>query len=94
MDIHYNWRNPITNVRTFGSDVENVKKMGVAYVREIQKHGVAAAIKHFPGDGCDERDQHVSISVNSLSCEEWDKSYGQVYSECIKALIKASLIAL
>ena len=78
IDIDYNWRNPITNVRTFGSDVENVRTMGRAYVEEIQKHGVAATIKHFPGDGCDERDQHVSMSVNSLSCEDWDASYGRV----------------
>ena len=85
VDIDYNWRNPITNFRTFGSDPETVAKMGEAYVREIQRHGVAACIKHFPGDGCDERDQHVSPSVNSLSCDEWDKTYGAVYSRCISA---------
>ena len=85
VDIDYNWRNPITNFRTFGSDPKTVADMGEAYVREIQKHGVAACIKHFPGDGCDERDQHVSPSVNSLSCEEWDKTYGKVYSRCIEA---------
>ena len=84
VDIDYNWRNPITNFRTFGSDPETVAKMGGAYVTEIQKHGVAACIKHFPGDGCDERDQHVSVSVNSLSCEEWDETYGSVYSHCIQ----------
>ncbi len=92
VDIDYNWRNPITNVRTFGSDVETVEKMGVAYVEALQKHGVAAAIKHFPGDGCDERDQHVSASVNSLSCEDWDNSYGRVYSSCIKAGAKTVMV--
>ncbi len=85
IDIDYNWRNPITNFRTFGSDVETVASMGEAYVRELQRHGVAACIKHFPGDGCDERDQHVSPSVNSLSCEEWDRSFGEVYRRCIEA---------
>lgn len=92
IDIDYNWRNPITNVRTFGSDVPTVSKMGVAYVKAIQEHGVAACIKHFPGDGCDERDQHVSASVNSLSCEEWDASYGRVYSDCIKAGAKTVMV--
>ncbi len=85
IDIDTNWRNPITNFRTFGSKPELVSEMGQAYVREIQKHGVAACIKHFPGDGCDERDQHVAPSVNSLSCEEWDATYGKVYSDCINA---------
>ena len=34
VDIDYNWRNPVTNVRTFGSDVKTVTEMGVAYVKE------------------------------------------------------------
>lgn len=85
IDIDTNWRNPVTNVRTFGSNPDTVREMGVAYVTEIQKHGVAACIKHFPGDGCDERDQHVSISINSRSCEEWDNTYGKAYSACIEA---------
>ncbi|MBQ9783508.1 MAG: glycoside hydrolase family 3 protein [Clostridia bacterium] len=92
IDIDYNWRNPVTNVRTFGSDVDTVREMGVAYVKELQKHGVAATIKHFPGDGCDERDQHVSVSVNSLSREEWDQSYGSVYRACIEAGAKAVMV--
>ncbi len=85
IDIDYNWRNPITNVRTFGSCPERVKNMGVAYVKAVQKEGVAASIKHFPGDGRDERDQHLVTSINDLSCEEWDKTYGAAYKACIDA---------
>lgn len=85
IDIDYNWRNPITNTRTFGSDPERVKEMGRAYVEEVQKHGLAASIKHFPGDGRDERDQHVAMSINDLSCEEWDATYGAAYQACIDA---------
>ena len=55
IDIDYTFRNPITNIRTFGSDPERVKNMGVAYVEAVQRQGVAASIKHFPGDGRDER---------------------------------------
>ncbi|NTV89802.1 MAG: glycoside hydrolase family 3 protein [Clostridiales bacterium] len=84
IDIDYNFRNPITNTRTFGSDPERVKRMGVQYVKSIQKQGVAACIKHFPGDGVDERDQHLVVNVNDLSCEEWDQSYGEVYKACIE----------
>ena len=92
IDIDYNWRNPITNVRTFGSDADRVAKMGAEYVKAIQDFCVAAAIKHFPGDGCDERDQHVSASVNSLSCEEWDSTYGKAYSACIEAGAKTVMV--
>jgi beta-N-acetylhexosaminidase len=85
IDIDYNFRNPITNIRTFGSDPERVKNMGVAYVEAVQSHGVAASIKHFPGDGRDERDQHLVTSVNDFSVEEWDATYGEAYKASIAA---------
>ena len=92
IDIDYNWRNPITNTRTFGSNPELVAAMGKAYVEEVQKHGVAACIKHFPGDGRDERDQHVAPSINDLSCEDWDATYGKAYKAGIEAGAKTVMI--
>jgi beta-N-acetylhexosaminidase len=59
--------------------------MGVAYVKAVQAQGVAASIKHFPGDGVDERDQHLVTSINDLPCEAWEASYGAVYRACIEA---------
>lgn len=85
VDIDRNPFNPITNVRTFGSNVERVKKMGVAYVRAAQEAKVAASCKHFPGDGVDFRDQHIVGSTNSLSVDEWNQTYGEIYSACIDA---------
>ncbi|MCL2248915.1 MAG: hypothetical protein FWC13_06560 [Oscillospiraceae bacterium] len=85
IDIDYNFRNPITNIRTFGSDPERVKSMGVEYVKAIQKEGIAASIKHFPGDGVDERDQHLVTSVNTMSCDDWDNTFGSAYRACIDA---------
>ncbi len=84
IDIDTNFRNPITNTRTFGADPETVLKLGTEYVRTVQEHGMAASIKHFPGDGQDERDQHLVTSINDLSCEEWDKTYGLIYKSCIE----------
>jgi len=78
-----NFRNPITNIRTYGSDPERVLRMGKAYVKGVQENGVAASIKHFPGDGVDDRDQHLHISINSLSVEDWDQTYGMVYKGLI-----------
>ena len=85
IDIDYNFRNPITNTRTFGSDPKRVRDMGEAYVKAVQKHGVAASIKHFPGDGCDERDQHLVTSINDLDCAAWDDTYGEAYRKGIEA---------
>lgn len=92
IDIDYNFRNPITNTRTFGSNAETVATFGKAYVEEVQKHGIAASIKHFPGDGVDERDQHLLASVNTFSCEEWDRTYGNAYKTCIDAGAKTVMV--
>lgn len=83
IDIDYNYRNPITNTRTYGSDPERVLRMGKAYMQGIHENGCCVSIKHFPGDGVDERDQHLVTSVNSLSVEEWDKTYGMIYKSLI-----------
>ncbi|MDO5671549.1 MAG: glycoside hydrolase family 3 N-terminal domain-containing protein [Actinomycetaceae bacterium] len=87
VDIMRNWRNPIISNRSFSSDPDKVLSMSLAYMRGIQESGILPAAKHFPGDGIDERDQHLSASVNSYSCEEWDATFGKVY----KGLIDAGL---
>ena len=84
VDIDRNWRNPITNVRTYGSDPDFVLACGRQYLRAAKEENVDVAIKHFPGDGCDEVDQHILTSVNSLSCEEWDATYGKIYRQLIE----------
>lgn len=85
VDIDRNWRNPITNVRTYGDDPDRVLECGLNYMKAAKEENVLVAIKHFPGDGCDEVDQHILTSVNSLSCEEWDATYGKIYGGLIEA---------
>ena len=83
IDIDRNPENPITNVRTFGSDPDRIIRMAKAYMDACRENGIATTIKHFPGDGVDFRDQHLMASVNSLSADEWFASYGRVYQELI-----------
>jgi len=83
-DIDMNYRNPITNVRSFGSDKEMVLRMAKNYFKAAKEEGVAPTMKHFPGDGVDERDQHLLVSVNSLTYEEWMDTYGYIYQELIQ----------
>jgi beta-N-acetylhexosaminidase len=85
VDIDMNFRNPITNVRTYGNNPDTVLEMGKEYMKAARECGVAVSVKHFPGDGVDEVDQHLLTSVNTLSCEEWDKTYGKIYKELIDA---------
>ncbi len=85
IDIDYNYHNPITNTRTYGSDPERVLRMACAFMKGIQENGITVSIKHWPGDGVDGRDQHLVTSVNSLSVEEWDATFGMVYGGMIDA---------
>lgn len=92
VDIDYNFRNPITNTRTFGSDAETVLSFSAEYMKECQSRGVACSVKHFPGDGRDERDQHLCTTVNDLSAEEWDKTYGRIYKSLIDGGAKTVMV--
>jgi beta-N-acetylhexosaminidase len=92
VDIDYNFRNPITNVRTFGSDPERVLRNASIYVETVQKYGVAAACKHFPGDGVDFRDQHLHPTYNSLSAEEWYATYGKIYQTLIEGGLMSVMV--
>lgn len=83
VDIMRNWRNPIISSRSFSGDTDLVLEMSKAYMKGIMESGILPAAKHFPGDGIDERDQHLSASVNSYSCEEWDATFGKVYKGLI-----------
>lgn len=90
VDVDYNFRNPITNVRTFGSDPDVVLENALLCVEEIQKNAMAAACKHFPGDGVDYRDQHLHPTYNDLSEQEWYASYGKIY----RALIEKGVLSI
>ncbi len=92
VDIDLNFRNPITNIRTFGDDPQRVIDFALAYMRGVKESGVAATAKHFPGDGVDERDQHLVTTVNTLSCAEWDDTYGRVYKTLIDAGVPAVMV--
>lgn len=92
VDIDMNFRNPITNLRTFGDSAERVFRMGLAYMRGADEAGVAVSIKHFPGDGVDERDQHLHVTQNDLSADEWEATYGMIYKGLIDAGAKTVMV--
>ncbi len=86
-DLLLNWRNTIVNTRAFGDDPDRVIARCLAYMEGAHEANIACCTKHFPGDGVEERDQHLVMGCNDLSCEAWDESFGKVY----KALFAAGL---
>ena len=82
-DLFLNWRNTIVNTRCFSNDPDINIEMCKAYIRGVHNQKIACCTKHFPGDGSEERDQHLLMGCNDLSCEEWDATYGKVYQALI-----------
>ncbi len=93
VDLNVNFRNPLTQSRSLSDDPDRIIRIGGAYIRGIQKNGyLAATVKHFPGDGVDERNQHFMTTVNSLSKEEWMATYGKVYKELFKQGVASVMV--
>lgn len=85
VDLNYNPYNPITNTRSMGDRPDRVCRLAPAWIGALQAHGVAATAKHFPGDGMDDRDQHLVTTVNNLPFAQWMETYGQVWKTVIDA---------
>jgi beta-N-acetylhexosaminidase len=92
VDIHYNWRNTVISTRSFGNTPEVVIERAKEYFDGLSESNMVAAMKHFPGDGMDERDQHVVTSYNTLGVDEWNESYGRVYRELIEHGVQSIMI--
>lgn len=60
-DVNTNPANPVIGVRSFGADTDLVARHTAAMVRGIQKTGIAACAKHFPGHGDTHTDSHLGL---------------------------------
>lgn len=85
VDLYRNWRNPIVSVRTWSADPDQTLELSLEYMRGIMESNIMPAAKHWPGDGIDERDQHLSSAPNWYSTKEWDATFGKVYQGLIDA---------
>ncbi len=84
VDITYNWECEEVLARAYGHDPKLVAAMGKAYMDGVHEtEGVASCAKHFPGNGQDYRDAHVSNNVNHFGEADWMASYGHVYQTLI-----------
>jgi beta-N-acetylhexosaminidase len=60
-DVATNPDNPSLGARSFGDDPQRVAELTAAMVRGLQGEGVAATLKHFPGDGAARTDPHHEL---------------------------------
>lgn len=77
--VHWNWapvadidsepRNPVINIRSFGSDHRTVSAHAIAYIQGTQLAGVLACAKHVPGHGNTTVDSHVTLPTMDPSSD-------------------------
>lgn len=91
-DIYMNWRNTIVNTRSFGDMADTVIENARAFIKGVHESNMACCCKHFPGDGVEERDQHLVLGVNDLSVEDWDKSFRRVYQTMIDEGLESIMV--
>jgi len=61
LDVNNNLENPIIGIRSYSDDPTVVAEMGVKYIKGLQKSGVIAGGKHFPGHGDTSIDSHLDL---------------------------------
>ncbi len=83
VDISRAFRNAVVGTRSYGSNPAQILDHARAYVRALQGQGVAACAKHWPGDGIDDRDQHLVTSVNDMNLAEWEATFGRIFQTLI-----------
>lgn len=87
-DLNINPFNPVTNTRSISDDPDKAIRLLSEQIKGLQDNGVAATIKHFPGDGVDYRDQHLLTTCNSMPYDVWKKYHGKVFKALIDGGVK------
>ncbi len=85
IDINAKFRSAIVATRSYGSQPDTILALALRNVRAFQRAGIAATAKHWPGEGFDDRDQHLVTTQIPLSVAQWESSFGPLYRGLIDA---------
>lgn len=72
LDVNNNPANPVIGARSYSEDPALTARLGAAFVRGLQDHGVLATGKHFPGHGDTETNSHLALAMVSASRSRLD----------------------
>jgi beta-glucosidase-like glycosyl hydrolase/CubicO group peptidase (beta-lactamase class C family) len=93
LDVNNNPLNPVINSRSFGEDVRNVSRKGIAYFKGLQDGGVLCTAKHFPGHGDTESDSHHTLPVIRHGRERLRATELPPFQEAIREGLSGVMIA-
>ena len=95
VDINTNPKNPIIGNRSFGEDKNNVTDKAIAFTRGMQRFGVLANAKHFPGHGDTAADSHHTLPVINFDATRLDTlelyPYYKLFDENLASVMTAHL---
>ena len=93
LDINSNPENPIIATRAFGEEPETVSRLGVLMTEEIEKQGVYACGKHYPGHGDTHEDSHSAMPSVSRTIEALEEFELRPFRAAIGAGVSAIMTA-
>lgn len=93
LDINATFRSPIVATRGYGSDTARIERHAMCQLESFQASGIAATVKHWPGEGYDDRDQHLVTTINPQDMDEWRDTFGRLYSKAIEKGVKSVMSA-
>lgn len=93
LDVNNNADNPVINVRSYGEDPADVARFGAAFIEGLQKGGVIATAKHFPGHGDTAVDSHRGLPIINVSRERLNQIELVPFKEAINANVGSIMIA-
>lgn len=84
IDLALDYNNPVVNIRAMSDRSGTVISHLKPWISGIQARSrMAACAKVFPGDGADDRDQHLCTTVNPLPIDKWMCTYGRIWKKAI-----------
>lgn len=93
VDVNTNPKNPIIGNRSFGEDPENVANKAIALTKGLQRGGVFATAKHFPGHGDTDQDSHHTLPTINYSIERMNDIELYPYKKLFKEGLASVMVA-
>lgn len=92
VDVNNNPANPVINSRSFGENKYLVAQLAKAFMRGLQKFGVIACAKHFPGHGDTNADSHNELPLIPKTLAQLDTLELYPFKQLIAAGVKSVMI--
>lgn len=93
LDINTNPDNPIIGNRSFGEHRDNVVQKGIAFIKGMERAGVLANGKHFPGHGDTAVDSHHKLPVIPFSKKRLDSLELYPFKKIIESGLSSIMVA-